>query len=289
MHSAKTISRIHNLMVTTQDEWNPDEDCGFCGHQINKTTRKSAKISPNSIISRYPCTACYIFPKCSKDHKTTCTACYSLIKYAIRDVSEDEFVKKLTSGIRTQSLNDETTSTNQNPSNGNLRTFNESSQSDKIVFDSSNLKRKLEYLSTDGSPSKKLMQAENIYHILIDGDIVQVYKEPRPFQKLDKGPGRSGISPDLVDYSADMQVQAGVSANRVAMAKEIHDKIWFGRAHPKCKSSEKLWGTQTNLRCLVIKYVASDLELCKWMANQVSILLDSMVAVRLRDISCNFI
>jgi hypothetical protein len=200
-----------------------------------------------------------------------CGGCYALIECAIYEINEDELIKKLISMPSKQVLNEEPKSTNQNPSNENLRTFNDLNQSNEIVRDSSDLKRKLENLSTNGSPSKKLMQSENTYHILIDGDIVQVYKEPRPFQKLDKGPGRSGISPDLVDYSADMQVQAGISANRAAMAKEIHDKIWIGRAHPKCGSSEKIWSTQTNVRCLSIKNHASDLVVCKWLANQLSI------------------
>jgi hypothetical protein len=119
-----------------------------------------------------------------------------------------------------------TESANQSVTNGNAGILNESSQSESKGYDLLSFKRKIEDLSTEDSPSKLKMQADTVYHVLLSEDNVQVVKEPKIFTKLDSGPGRSGISPDLVDFAANMQVEGGTSANRVARAKEIHDSVF---------------------------------------------------------------
>ena len=54
----------------------------------------------------------------------------------------------------------------------------------------------------------------------------------------------------------------------MAITKQINDEIFSGVLHKKSLNNEKIWSTQTNLRCLAIKYAASNFELCRWMSKQ---------------------
>jgi len=243
-------------------------DCAFCGYAADKKPRQDTKLTPEGLMKKYPCTIRYIFRKIYPNHKKTCNFCYSLLITAVKKIPESIFMVHVVDEYKEKHNSNNSEATNQETTNGISRTFNQTDQSEKTRNGTKGIKRMLEELANTESPSKNLMEAEHVYHVLVNGNTVKVVEEPKLFVKKDGGRGRPPVSPVMVDVCADILVEGGSSAGKSSIQKVLIDKHLVGRIHKKSQKDGDLWSKQTSLRCLSIKYLASDLELCRWLANQ---------------------
>jgi hypothetical protein len=241
-------------------------DCAFCGHRCHQSPRKPARTCPQTLFDKYPTTIKYIFKKLNLQCKKSCNKCFNLLTKCILAIPEEIFQNLTVEAYRKQeSPNQEVT--NKKLTNEELETFKILDQLKEFLPELFSVKRKLDVSGEPGSPSKGAREAKKSYTLLVDDCSIRIQSEPKIFENLDAGPGRPGISPALVDLVSDLMVEGRVSATKCGKVRALVDLHLKGRKH----SEEDEWCAKTSLRALVIKYFASDLVLCKWMAEQKSL------------------
>lgn len=268
LYDQNFLDKIKTHKISQKEIWIPKVDCAFCGYRCDKKPRSIAKISPQGLLTQFPCTIELIFKKVMKNHTRACNFCFNLINTANYKLPESKLMTIGMSKLKLDMWKEDQVSTNQKPTNDKSPSFNKGDQSESPKDILLGMKRHFDAMSVDTPPSKDPVQAEQSYHVLFTKNGVKVHKEQNLFLKMDKGPGKPGIGPVMVDLVSDSIVHGGVSATKSSIQKTVYDKHLLGR---EAKRGKAEWSPQSSLRCLSIKYHASDVAFCNWMCAQQSL------------------
>jgi hypothetical protein len=262
MYAPEFLEKIRNYDNNSRERVDKSEDCPFCGYKITAKTHKKASSTPKFYLDKYPLTCKTIFKFSRSGHKKMCTACQYHIEIAILQVDETYLAGKFGDTVRKALFPTFQESTNDVSTNGKSEKVNEFDQSKSKIQELMNLKRSIVELSSKESPRKCPKVTKSFYFVIdpVDGTGIKIFKEQSMIAKTTKDPGRGSLQPNGIDFMADMQVKAGVSAN--------NDQTFYGQVQPKRKH---LFCPKTALRSLTIKSQASDYIICQWMSNQKTI------------------